>query len=82
MLHEDFAHLRKSVHRFESEARVMANHEHPHIVRVDDFGETDSRYSLRMELVEGVTPGRCTAFNGAAKIARSHSRDSMVSRTL
>ena len=39
--------------RFQREARVMANFEHPNIVKVDDFGETDGRTWLRMELVLG-----------------------------
>ncbi len=40
--------------RFRREARVMANLEHPNIVKVDDFGETDGRCWLRMELASGV----------------------------
>jgi formylglycine-generating enzyme required for sulfatase activity/tRNA A-37 threonylcarbamoyl transferase component Bud32 len=43
--------------RFRREAQVMANLEHPNIVRVDEFGETDGRYWLRMELAEGVDVG-------------------------
>ena len=35
-------------------AAVMANLEHAHIVRVDEFGETEGRYWLRMEMVKGV----------------------------
>jgi serine/threonine protein kinase len=42
--------------RFRREAMLMANLEHPHIVRVDEFGETEGRYWLRMELVRGVEP--------------------------
>ena len=33
----------------------MANLEHQHIVRVDEFGETGGRYWLRMELVRGIS---------------------------
>ncbi len=39
---------------FMNEARVMAQLKHPGIVSVDEFGETDGRYWLRMELIEGV----------------------------
>ena len=39
--------------RFQREAQVMANFEHPNIVKVDDFSETDGRTWLRMELVHG-----------------------------
>ena len=39
---------------FKKEARVMAQLAHPHIVRVDDYGETDGVAWLRQELIEGV----------------------------
>ena len=54
LLPEEFASQPDSLARFRREARVMAKLEHPHIVRVDDFGETAGRYWLRMELVKGV----------------------------
>lgn len=56
LLPEDFAARPEGVRRFEREAAVMANLEHPHIVRVDEFGQTAGRYWLRMELVKGVEP--------------------------
>ncbi len=40
--------------RFQREAQVMANLDHPNILKVDDFGETNGRYWLRMELAEGI----------------------------
>ena len=39
---------------FKTEGRVMAQLHHPGIVLVDEFGETDGRYWLRMELMPGV----------------------------
>ena len=54
LLPPDFATRSEAVHRFELEAKVMANLEHPHIVRVDEFGQTEGRYWLRMQLVHGV----------------------------
>ena len=54
LLPPDFAARPESLARFRREARVMANLEHQNIVRVDEFGETQSRYWLRMELVRGV----------------------------
>ena len=39
---------------FKTEGRVMAQLHHPGIVLVDEFGETDGRYWLRMELMSGV----------------------------
>jgi tetratricopeptide (TPR) repeat protein/predicted Ser/Thr protein kinase len=42
-----------SVQRFVREARTMATVEHPHIVRVYNFGEIDGRHYLIMEYVEG-----------------------------
>ena len=41
--------------RFAREARTMARLDHPHIVRVYDFGQRDGLYYLVMQLVEGVT---------------------------
>jgi serine/threonine protein kinase len=54
LLPADFAARPEAMARFRREARVMANLEHRHIVRVDEFGETEGRHWLRMELVKGV----------------------------
>lgn len=43
----------EALERFRREARVMAQLRHPNILHVDDFGETDGRYWLRMELANG-----------------------------
>lgn len=40
--------------RFIQEARVMAGLEHPRLVRVEDFGDHEGIFWLRMELIQGV----------------------------
>lgn len=45
-----------SLARFKNAARVMFQLDHPNIVKVDDFGETEGRYWLRMELVAAKPP--------------------------
>jgi hypothetical protein len=67
LLPEDFGTRTEAVRRFEREAAVMANLEHAHIIRVDEFGETGSRYWLRMELVHGVEPEVVTLGDYAAQ---------------
>jgi serine/threonine-protein kinase len=54
LLPPDFAARPGALARFQREAEVMANLEHENIVQVDDFGETDGRYWLRMELANGI----------------------------
>ncbi len=67
LLPPDFASRTEAVARFRREAKVMANLEHPHIVRVDEFGETDGRFWLRMELVHGVESDVVTLGDYAAQ---------------
>ncbi|MCF8051858.1 MAG: protein kinase [Desulfobacterales bacterium] len=53
-------HLSKNsefVERFSQEARVIAKLEHPHILPVHDFGESDGYTYLVMRLVEGGSLG-------------------------
>jgi eukaryotic-like serine/threonine-protein kinase len=57
LLPADFAAQSGALERFQREAQVMANLEHPNILKVDDFGETNGRYWLRMELADGVESG-------------------------
>ena len=54
LLPPDFAAQPGALERFRREAKVMANLDHPNILKVDDFGEAEGRYWLRMELVEGI----------------------------
>ncbi|HLF91694.1 MAG TPA: serine/threonine-protein kinase [Anaerolineales bacterium] len=41
--------------RFEREARISARLSHPNIVRIADFGETQGRYYLVMDYIQGRT---------------------------
>ena len=50
--------------RFTREARTMARLDHPHIVRVYDFGHREDLYYLVMELVEGVSLRQALADGG------------------
>ena len=49
-----FSEQTDALNRFKNEAKVMAKLEHPNIINVDDFGETDGKYWLRMELAHGL----------------------------
>lgn len=53
LLPAEFASRAGAVEGFRREARVMAQLQHPNIIRVDEFGELNGRYWLRMELAEG-----------------------------
>ncbi len=54
VLPADFAEKDSAIEMFKSEARVMAQLKHENIVLVDDFGESNGRYWLRMQLIEGI----------------------------
>lgn len=45
----------ESLARFEAEARLVASLDHPHIVRLYDYGEVDGVLWTSMQLVEGPT---------------------------
>ena len=68
VLPDEFAERPGFITRFKREAKVMANLDHPRIVRVDEFGETNDRYWLRMEAVlQPDRTGRTLADLSAAK---------------
>jgi formylglycine-generating enzyme required for sulfatase activity/serine/threonine protein kinase len=54
ILHPELSGDSSFLSRFKVEARAMAQLRHDHIVKVDDFDDTDGRYWLRMELVKGL----------------------------
>ena len=53
VLPRHFSKKSEFVSRFSQEARVIAQLEHPHILPVHDFGESDGYTYLAMRLVEG-----------------------------
>lgn len=57
----------ENIHRFEREAQVMARLQHPNVVSVDYFDETDGKYWFRMELIQGIEEGVVTLGDLAAK---------------
>jgi serine/threonine protein kinase/formylglycine-generating enzyme required for sulfatase activity len=54
LINENIMANKVALSYFKTEGRVMAQLHHPGIVVVDEFGETDGRFWLRMELMEGV----------------------------
>ncbi|MGJ3241999.1 MAG: serine/threonine-protein kinase [Opitutales bacterium] len=60
VLHPEILQVKNGRERFAQEARVMAELQHPNILEVDDFGETDGHTWLRMPLIEGVTTNKNT----------------------
>ncbi|MEM7393731.1 MAG: serine/threonine-protein kinase [Verrucomicrobiota bacterium] len=54
LLPADFTGRPGALEQFKREAKVMAGLDHSAIVKVDDFGETEGRYWLRMELADGM----------------------------
>jgi serine/threonine protein kinase len=59
----------RAIARFQREARVGAQLEHEHLVRIYDFGESNGRYYLVMEYIEGKTIGTLISEQGALPIA-------------
>jgi serine/threonine-protein kinase len=54
----------RAIARFQREARVGAQLQHENLVRVYDFGESNGRYFLVMEYIEGRTIGTLIAEQG------------------
>ncbi len=54
----------RAVARFQREARVGAQLQHENLVRVYDFGESNGRFFLVMEFIEGRTIGHMIAEQG------------------
>ncbi len=56
-IHGEVLRQAGALERFRREARVMACLEHPGILQVDEYGETEGRPWLRMELIRGRPAG-------------------------
>jgi serine/threonine-protein kinase len=54
----------RAIARFQREARVGAQLQHENLVRIYDFGESNGRYYLVMEYIEGKTIGTLLAEQG------------------
>ncbi|APW64162.1 serine/threonine-protein kinase [Paludisphaera borealis] len=54
----------RAIARFQREARVGAQLQHENLVRIYDFGESQGRYFLVMEFIEGKTIGAQIAAEG------------------
>jgi serine/threonine protein kinase len=59
----------RAIARFQREARVGAQLEHENLVRIYDFGESNGRYYLVMEFIEGKTIGTLISEQGALPIS-------------
>lgn len=83
LLPPDLAGLPEALDRFRREAHVMAQLRHPHIVAVDDFGETDGRYWLRMELAgHDAEHGRSASLNDLADQGGGRVPEPMLAQAL
>ncbi|MBT7061472.1 MAG: SUMF1/EgtB/PvdO family nonheme iron enzyme [Lentisphaerae bacterium] len=71
LLPPDFASRSGALERFRREAKVMAKLSHPNIIKVSDFGETEGRYWLRMELAQGIRAEGQTVVS-LDELAKSH----------
>jgi eukaryotic-like serine/threonine-protein kinase len=59
----------RAIARFQREARVGAQLEHENLVRIYDFDESNGRYFLVMEYIEGKTIGTLISEQGALPVA-------------
>ncbi len=61
----------KFVARFQREAKAQSSLQHPNIVQVYDYGQTDGKYYIVMELVEGTDLRRYLHGRGVLDVDRS-----------
>ena len=65
----------RAIARFQREARVGAQLEHENLVRIYDFGESNGRYYLVMEYIEGKTIGTLISEQGALPVCHDRAAD-------
>lgn len=71
VLHAELSGLAEARGRFENEARAAAVLDHPNVVTVTDFGDTDDgHFYLVMEYIEGVTLRAAIDAAGALTLTR------------
>src|SRR5579862_5862060 len=66
ILREVYSTDPKFVTRFQREAKAASSLQHPNIVQVFDYGQTDGNYYIVMELVEGYDLRRYLRSRGGA----------------
>jgi serine/threonine protein kinase len=71
VLREVYSTDPKFVTRFQLEAKAASKLEHPNIVQVYDYGQTDGNYYIVMELVEGTDLRRYLRSRGVLDISRA-----------
>ena len=71
VLREAYSTDPKFVTRFQREARAASALQHPNIVQVYDYGQTDGNYFIVMELIEGTDLRRYLRSRGVLDIDRA-----------
>src|SRR5690348_16765134 len=71
VLREVYSTDPKFVTRFQREAKAASSLQHPNIVQVFDYGQSDGNYFIVMELVEGVDLRRYLRTRGSLSIDRA-----------
>ncbi len=71
VLREVYSTDPKFVQRFQREAKAASSLQHPNIVQVYDYGQTDGNYFIVMELVEGTDLRRYLRSRGLLAVDRA-----------
>src|SRR6266487_4242917 len=71
VLREVYSTNPKFVRRFQREAKAASALQHPNIVQVYDYGQTDGKYYIVMELVEGTDLRRYLRSRGILDVERA-----------
>ncbi len=71
VLREVYSTDPKFVARFQRAAKTQSTLQHPNIVQVYDYGQTDGKYYIVMELVQGADPRRYLLSHGVLDVAHA-----------